>query len=470
MKRFKFYLIWVLVSVVLSCAGESDETKKYKLISPEQKTFTLDVQVVGDVEAQKQTYMAPFFSSKLEKLAEDGELVKKDAVIAKLESKDLEDDLSEEELSLGVTRNELVELKKNASADAIKRKATIQLASKQVEIKQLEYQQFLQGAKAEDINRLRMSFHLAKKDMTLARQELKLKKNLLEKGIIPQIQVLQQELIVTEKEKAFQLAQQELKIKQEGFTELDKQIAKLELQRANNTLQIAQANRRFLNQISQLRQKKLGAKIARKSTKRKELERKIASTTLKAPTAGMVVISKIWSSKGLAKVKVGDNVRKGRAFLSVADISKVLIKTEVEEQYISQLKVNLGCQLKIKSLKDKVFQGKISKIGVLAKEKKGRRATRGLSKVFEIEIVLNQHDAAFKPGTSVEVVIPLQTIEKALVVSNKAIYKEGHKNYVYMDSGDKRYIELGVSNLRESVINSGLTLQEKIRLEEESTL
>ena len=47
-----------------------------------------------------------------------------------------------------------------------------------------------------------------------------------------------------------------------------------------------------------------------------QIKSEIAESVIKSPADGTVVISKVWSDKGLEKVKIGDSINKGKPFIS----------------------------------------------------------------------------------------------------------------------------------------------------------
>ena len=177
-----------------------------------------------------------------------------------------------------------------------------------------------------------------------------------------------------------------------------------------------------------------------------------------------MVVSKIWSNKGLSQAKVGDDMQKGSPFVAVANLDAILIRTEIEEQFLSFLKPGILCTVSVPSMPGKAFDAKLKSIGVLARERKGRDSTEGLSKVFELEIVPVKSQNTLQPGTSVDVKIPLKKLKQVLTLPKHAFYKRGPKNYVLLKDGSERLVKLGELNPKEGVVLEGLEPGEEVQI------
>ena len=93
---------------------ENQENSNKKTIIVKKGKFVSSLDLIGDIEAKKQIFIASTFSSKLEMLAEDGQKVKKNQVIAKLVSKEQQDKLTEEAMKLEIAKNITKFLKNHA--------------------------------------------------------------------------------------------------------------------------------------------------------------------------------------------------------------------------------------------------------------------------------------------------------------------------------------------------------------------
>lgn len=444
---------------LLACQPEVSDTE---YVAVELGEFESAIEVVGEIEAQEQVFLAPYYSSKLEKIKEDGSVIKKNEVVAELESKDVEDDLNDKELEYEVAKNDLAEHQKNTKADHIKWQASVQEAQKVLTQKELALKLTLQGAKAEALEKIALTRDLSKKAFEEAQADLSQKEALLKRGLASQLEVLEARLNQARKNRDYQLALAEYKITQDGATPLDKKIARLEVQKAQNNLAIQRHQQGAEAKKAALKTQKLQAKLKSVGKKVDQLKEQLKRSTMRAPLGGTVVISKIWTNKGLSRVKVGDDLRKGQPFMSIADLNEVVVRTEVGEQYIRQLKPGQPCLIQVPSL-EKNYPGKIQHIGVLAKERAGRDDTTGLNKVFEVAVVPTEKTGGFKPGTSVDVKIPMVVKKQVMVLSRELLHKRDNENYVILNTGEERVVKIGEANPKQVVIVSGLQVGDLVQ-------
>lgn len=445
-----------------------DETKQelYKL---DKGTFISSIKLVGTVEAKKQIYLAPPFSGKLEKLKDEGSTVKKGDLVGQLENKEQQDQLSEIELEIGANKNELIVLEKNIKAELIKLDANISLAKKEVELKELELKKVLAEPTVEEMKKLKLSVDIAKKQLELAKEELKQKEKLFTKGIFKTKDILDQKLNISKKEKDYKIAYAQYIITKGGAIETSKEILRLELKKAKSLLETEIKTKDFRTSQIKMEQEKINAKIAIFDVRLNQIKKQLADSIIKAPVAGTIVLSKTWGPKGLEKAKVGDTVRRGRPFVSIASLDDLIIKTELGEQFINKAKLGLTCNITSSTMKNKVFKGKVSRIGILAGEKTITNFDNlnDKTKVFELDINMLGKNSSFNPGMSVDIEIVLKSLNNQLLINNNAVYKDKDKNFVMLPTGQRKYIQLGDSNNKQSVVLQGLTQGESVVIEKE---
>ena len=276
-------LLFLMLMGATACSDAEAPKQDYTLQTAVLTDFEATVQVVGDIEAQKQIFLAPFYSAKLEKLVEDGSTIKKDQVVARLESKDIEESLSDKELELEVAGNDLNEQNKNSGADKIKLKANIELAQKILAQKKLALDQARQGTRTEELRRLDLKRQLSYKTQEQAKQTLALKQELLKKGVSTLLEVLQAQLKLANAEREHHSSEAAYKTAQRGATTLTRQIAQLEYQRAANDLVKEQRNQSFEVRKAALTQQKMQAKIKGIQKEVEQLKEKLKRSVIKAP-------------------------------------------------------------------------------------------------------------------------------------------------------------------------------------------
>lgn len=449
-------------SVTPASSGAPDK----HLQSPRKGTFVFQVKLVGDVEALKQHYLSPGFSSKLASLVDDGKVVKAGAVVARLDSKTVEEDLDEQLAELDVARSNLIEQERTAAADKVRLDAEIQRAQAEVAQKQLALNLLLQGTRPEELSKRQLQQELAQKALELARSTLELKQRLAVKGISTQLEILQAKLDLVNKERDLHVATAELEQARIGATPLTRELARLDLSKAQRQLAWAVQNRALNTEQAALTHQNLVAKQTNSSNRVAQLRGQLKQAVMRAPLAGTVVLSKTWTNEGLKRPAVGDDVEEGNPFLSVADLSVVRIRTELDETLLREARIGMPCSIQLPSLRGRRFSGKISHIGVLAHERTGRQNTQGLSKVFDLEILPDTQETVFQPGTSVDIELPFRQQANVLLLPREAVWHKGQGYYVLLADGSQRAVTLGEVNDKDVVILTGLTVADQVQMPE----
>ena len=240
-------LLLLLSSSAYQAAISQEQTRE-GMVSLKTGTFVRQAELVGNIEAQNQRFLAPKFSAKLEMIAAEGVAVKKGEVVASLEIKDLEDELEEKELSLETAASDLSEHDRNTAAEKIRLGAEIQRAEAVLAEKRLVLKQLLAGTRPEEREKKRLAQSLAQKAAELAASDLKLKEKLAAKGMSTQLEVLQARLNLANKQRDAQVAQADYAKALQGATSLERELARLELTRAEQALAWARKNQTYQNQ------------------------------------------------------------------------------------------------------------------------------------------------------------------------------------------------------------------------------
>lgn len=458
----------VLPLLLGTCQAEQAQDPAY-LATVRQGSFAEQVKLVGDIEARAQRYLAPAFSAKLQMLAEDGAPVKKGQVVARLDISELEERLDDEKLELDSARNDLVEHDRNTEAEKVRLNAEIQRAQAELAQKDLALRERLAGTRKEELEKVRLQQELAFQALDLSRSNLALKEKLAAKGMSTQLEILQARLELSQRERDFKVAEAESQVARAGATPLARELARKEQQMARKALDWARQKQSLTlkkaaleRQKKQVRQNSLAARV-------KTLETQIKQAELKAPMAGTVVLSRVWTQEGLKRVSVGDDVYEGNAFVSVADLTSVSIRAEMDETLLREIQPGQRCSISLPSLKGQTFEGEIQRIGVLAHTRSGRLNTQGLSKVFDLTILPTaaaQQTGVFQPGTSVDITLPFKQQRDVLLLPRQAIQREGSRYFVLRPDGQPQDVEIGDANATEVWVRSGLQPGDQVLLSE----
>lgn len=425
--------------------------------------FSRTLQLVAQVEAQRQLYLAAPFNAKLAMIAEEGKAVKAGDVIARLETKDIEDRLEEKKLELQGDIATLEEHDRSQQAEIVRLDAQIQTAQNAVNLAELELKTLTTGTPPEELKKLQLQYTLTESALNRAKSDRVLKEKLAARGMSSRLEVLQAQLQVAQREEAFKVAEARYLVAKKGATPLARRIARTALEKAQDNLKWAQQEKALSLKSAQFEREKKRLKRDASEAEVKQREAQLKAAVLKAPLAGTVVLNKSFTQEGLKQVSVGDDVFEGNPFVSVADLEKVSLRGEVDEIVLRYLKPGMKAEVKIPSLKGQRFQAHLTTLGILAHERSGRQNTAGLSRVFDVSFEPQQH-AIFAPGATVDVSLAFQTEKDVLLLPRQAVQRAVTGHYVIGLNGQKQAVTLGSTNTDTVIITQGLAEGEQVQL------
>ena len=195
---------------------------------------------------------------------------------------------------------------------------------------------------------------------------------------------------------------------------------------------------------------------------------------IRAPVDGTVFHNYIGSHEGQEKVKEGMEVRPWHRLVSLPDTSRVLLRVQIEETRIAELKKENPAVITLQSIKGETFVGKVYSIDPVAKARseqaaspdEAKREALG-TKVFDVLVSISGPDERITTGLSGEAQIATMQLKNVLTVPPEAVYRVGDETVVYVAEGDQikaRSVKVGPEAENRTVIESGLSEGQEVYL------
>ena len=177
-----------------------------------------------------------------------------------------------------------------------------------------------------------------------------------------------------------------------------------------------------------------------------QLESKLSDYTITAPIDG-VVLTKI--------AKESDIASPGTPLVTIADVGKLYVNTEIDEIYIKDLHVGLKTKVQLQNQSDTTYEGKVNRIDDSGIEKNGVT-------YYKVRIELENTDGLIE-GMNVDVSIITGTKENAWYLPKEAV--SGNKVTVVNGRKEEtREVETGIKNNEYVEIISGLEKDDKVKI------
>lgn len=196
-----------------------------------------------------------------------------------------------------------------------------------------------------------------------------------------------------------------------------------------------------------------------KSQRRLDLvEDKLRKTKIVAPSDGTVLSVPVIEGQ---VVTAAASVNSGTSLMLIADLSRLLVETHVNQVDVSKLHLDQKVTLSTESFRDMELEAVINFIAPVASVKNNVKG-------FQIKALIERPDPRLRPGMTVNLSVPVASAQEVVSVPISAVFKgENNARVIYVRRGDameKREVKVGISNLEYAEIKSGVEPGEEILL------
>ena len=291
---------------------------------------------------------------------------------------------------------------------------------------------------------------------------------LLKHGFVTATQIEEEALRKRSAEIKLELAKADLEV----YKKYDREVT-LATKQAN--VIAAEANLKKADGVSEnrLKQKVAGLEEKKENLRQvikriKEVEEKIAGTTLRAPTAGIVIFGDQDRRSRYREpdVRVGASWHKNQVILTIPDMRQLVVKLQVPEADITKIEIGQSATITSDAYPNFKAAGTVRKIGSVPK----RAHWWQTAKTFDVFIKLPPGDLGLKPGVTAKAEVLIEELQDVLSIPVNAVFVHEGRTFVYVrHSGgrvDPREVELGESNDTQVEILDGLEEGEQALLYE----
>jgi len=251
----------------------------------------------------------------------------------------------------------------------------------------------------------------------------------------------------------------DLKKAQRNYDEMKHEAPKL-AEEAKLELELAELN--FNAKLDQIKNDvaKAELEVQRAQDQVDRARRELEQTILKAPIPGMVVYLEIWKGGTMSKVQEGDSPWPGQGLVNLPDLSDMIVEAAVSEVDASQVDSGLTARIILDAFPDKVYHGEVIKKGTLAR----RKEPGSKINVFDVEILIKDHDDNVKPGMSASAEIIINKIPDVVYAPIESVFEKEGEVVVFLDNEKKRVVDVGRRNDMFIEITEGLDGGERVCL------
>ncbi|MFC1608461.1 efflux RND transporter periplasmic adaptor subunit [Candidatus Latescibacterota bacterium] len=272
------------------------------------------------------------------------------------------------------------------------------------------------------------------------------------------------ELIKNFKTQEYSYEQAEIRLESVKFEAESKQREE-ELKFKQSGLLLEQAKLRIESQkiIDQADLGKIDVRLKQEELRLNQAIDQLNELTVTAPKDGFVVLHEIYnrSARTREKIKIGDTPHGRMPLLSIPELSKMILLTEVNEVDIPKIQTGQKVLITVDALPGQEFEGTISQIAMLAHRLEGTDV-----KVFDVNATINNSNSELKPGMTAQCMIITERIPKQLYVPLDSVFEHEDTTVVYVKKNgyERRMVNVGKRNRNYIIINNGLLEGEDVAL------
>ena len=206
--------------------------------------------------------------------------------------------------------------------------------------------------------------------------------------------------------------------------------------------------------VDTARLKQARAQVAQAQAGLKQLEEQLSYTTIVAPMDGVILSRDVEIGDAVSSILVLGST--ATLVMTEGDTTQVYVQGKVDEADIAHVYMNQPARIKVESFRDRVFQGKVTKISPMGVEKDNVTT-------FEVRVSIDNPGGELKAQMTANAEILLDEHKGVLTVPENAVSYDAQKNATVeipdktqKEGSRKIPVKVGLSNGSVTEILSGL--------------
>jgi HlyD family secretion protein len=196
------------------------------------------------------------------------------------------------------------------------------------------------------------------------------------------------------------------------------------------------------------------AQVLQSQASLKQLEEQLSYTTIVAPMDGVILSRDVEMGDAVSSILVLGST--ATLVMTEGDVNQVYVQGKVDEADIAHVYLGQPARIKVESFRDRVFQGKVTKIAPMGVEKDNVTT-------FEVRVSIDNPGGELKANMTANAEILLDEHKNVLSVPENAVVYDTQKNATVdvpdkskKDGQRKVAVTVGLSDGSKTEIDSGL--------------
>ncbi len=474
-KRKKILLIIILLIVgalvFFTTRKKSNDADEIPVFTVARGPLTINITSSGSVQSRDKAVL----KSELEGnntviwVIDEGVNVKTGDLLLEFDASALVDKRNEQEITVATTEGNLIiaqekleVTKGDCDASLLEREVSMTLAK--MDLEKYNKGDYPQQAREYDAN-----IALADEEVKRAAEKLEWSQRLAKEGFLTRTELQADELALRRKEIDLEMAQTKMSVLTNYTVFQQRATHESNLRKATRAVARTKwQNKSIIRQVeTEIVQRT--RERDRATNRLAELNFQISKSKIYAPTNGVVLYASTvaiarrkWWMRPLA---VGETAVERQELIYIPLDTGMIVEMMVPEASLNKLEIGMPANVKVDAFPDKVFKGKLAKIGILPD---GQSAQLNPDlKMYKCELECDFSDVVIRPGMSCDVELVKETYENAIYCPMQCVTRLEKHPVVYVQKGrdwEPRPVEIGLDNNRMIHIISGVEPGEVIMM------
>ncbi len=171
--------------------------------------------------------------------------------------------------------------------------------------------------------------------------------------------------------------------------------------------------------VDQAKLKQAEAQVAQSKATLNQLDEQLSYTTLVSPMDGVILSRDVELGDAVSSILVLGST--ATLVMTIGDIKQVYVQGKVDEADIANVYLGQPARIKVESFRDKIFNGKVTKIAPLGVEKDNVTT-------FEVRVSIDNSGGELKANMTANAEILVEEHKNSLAVPEQAVTYDSDKN------------------------------------------
>ena len=400
---------------------------------------------------------------------DEGVNVKAGDLLLEFDSAALVNKRNEQEITAATTEGNLIISEEKLEVTKGDCEATMLDREVALTLAKMSFEKYEKGDYPQQARDYEANIALADEDMKRALEKLEWSQRLAKEGFLTRTELQADELALRRKEIDLEMARTKMNVLT-NYTLLQQRAThESDVRRATRALARTKwQNKSILRQVeTEIVQRT--RERDRATNRLAELNFQISKSKIFAPTNGVVLYASTvqiarrrWWTRPLA---VGEMAVQRQELIYIPLDTGMIVELMVPEASLNKLELGMAANVKVDAFPDRVFHGKLAKIGILPD---GQSAQLNPDlKMYKCELECDFSDVVIRPGMSCDVELVKHSYDKVLYCPMQCVTRIEGVPHVYVQKDGQwtpRKVEVGLDNNRMIHIVSGVSVGDVVML------